>query len=110
MMPFITDTPNKAMNPMAAETLNGTPVRTETNDAADDSHRNNAHGEQRIAQRTKINPQQQRNQPECNWHYDFQSRDCVLKIAELANPFQPRARRQRNLLGDLSLGFGNRAA
>ena len=27
MMPFITDMPNKAMNPMAAETLNGTPVR-----------------------------------------------------------------------------------
>jgi len=60
--------------------------------------------------RTKIEPQQHRDQREADRYHDRQPLDGVLQIAELADPFEPRSRRKRDLGCDLFLGFPDRAA
>ena len=49
-MPSIAAMPNSATKPIAADTLNGVPVSTQREDAADQRHRNHAGGQQRVAQ------------------------------------------------------------
>ena len=92
MMPSITEMPNSAMNPIAAETLNGMPHHEQRENAADHRHRDDAHGQQRVRHRAEIDPQQQRDQREAERHHDLEPRDRVLQVAELADPFQPRSR------------------
>ena len=109
-MPSITAMPNSAMKPIAADTLNGMPDDQQPEHAAEDRHRDHAHGEQRVDHRAEIEEQQHRDQREADRHHDRQPLDGVLQIAELADPFDPRSRRQLDLRGDLVLRFLDRAA
>ena len=78
--------------------------------AAKDRHRDHAHRKQRIHHRAEIEPQQHGDQREADWHHDRQALDSVLQIAELADPLQPRTRREEYLRCDLVLRFADRAA
>src|SRR5262249_60584462 len=69
-----------------------------------------AHGNQLVDHRAEIDPEQERDQSERDGHDDLEPADRILQIAELAPPFDPRARRQLHLLGDLALRLLDRAA
>ena len=62
MMPSMAAMPNRATKPIAAETLNGVPVSTQREDAADQRHGNDAGGQQHVDQRAEIHVQQQADQ------------------------------------------------
>src|SRR5262249_56108039 len=54
--------------------------------------------------------EQESDQSKRDRHYDLEPADRILQIAELAHPFDPRARRQLHLLGDLALRLLDGAA
>src|SRR5262249_33025350 len=78
--------------------------------APDDRHRDDAHGQQRVDHRAEIDPEQKGDQSKRDRHYDLESPDRILQIAEFAHPFDPRTRRQLHLLSDLSLRLLDGAA
>ena len=53
MMPSIAEMPNSATKPIAAETLNGVPVITQREDAADQRHRHHAGRQQHIGRASR---------------------------------------------------------
>src|SRR5262249_10001111 len=58
----------------------------------------------------EVEEQQQRDQREADRHHDLEPGDRVLQVAELADPFEPRAGRQPYVLGHLGLRLLDRAA
>src|SRR5262249_50099179 len=54
--------------------------------------------------------EQESDQSKRDRHYDLEPADRILQVAELAHPFDPRARRQLHLLGDLALRLIDGAA
>src|SRR5262249_56106542 len=75
-----------------------------------DGDGDDGHGEQRVDHRAEIDPEQERDQSKRDRHYDLESPDRILQIAEFAHPFDPRARWQLHLLSDLALRLLDRAA
>src|SRR5262249_36888756 len=110
MMPSITEMPNSAINPIAAETLNGMCSTNNAKTPPTPRHGDTAHGQERVRQRAKIDPQQERDQGQRDGHHAPEASDRILQIAEFADPFEARARRQLHLLGDLALRLLDRAA
>src|SRR5262249_28955635 len=60
--------------------------------------------------RDEVDPEQESDEGERDGHDDLEPADRILQVAELAHPFDPRARRQLHLLGDLALRLLNRAS
>ncbi len=98
MIPSIAEMPNSATKPIAADTLNGVPVRNSAKDAADQRHRHHARRQQRVGQRAEIDEQQHADQRQAQRHDNRQALDRVLQFAELADPFEAVAGRQPHLL------------
>ena len=88
-MPSMTAIPNKAIKPIAAETLNGVPV---SEDAADHRHGDNRYAQEGIGQRGEVDVEQYANQQDSQGDNHLEAFDCVLKVAEFADPFQAIAR------------------
>ena len=59
-MPSITEMPNSAMKPIAAETLNGLASQDQRQNAADHRHRDDAQDQQRLPQGVEMDIEQQR--------------------------------------------------
>ena len=95
MMPSMVAMPNSATKPIAAETLNGRAGQIEREDAADQRHRNDAGGQQTSISEPKLKYSSSADQQQAQRHDDRQPLQRVLQIAELADPFQPVAARQR---------------
>ena len=109
-MPSITAMPNSAMKPIAAETLNGMPVikRPSTPPKIAIGITLMANSVSTIE--PKLKNSSTRDQREADRDHDREPLDGVLQIAELADPFDARARRQLDLGSDLVLRFLDRAA
>ena len=98
-MPFMAAIPNRAMKPIAAEMLNGVPVTASANIPPISAIGYHAHGDERIFHRFEVQIQKQADKKNADRHHDFEARDGVLQIAELANPFKVISAWQHHLAG-----------
>src|SRR3982074_2610087 len=99
MMPSITAIPNKAINPIAADTLNGVPV---TKSAKTPPIM--AMGITATPRRVSVvDVQKHADKEDSHRHDNPQALDCILEVAKLASPLQAVACRQLDLFSDLPL-------
>src|SRR5215467_10831462 len=106
----MTAIPNKAIKPIAAETLNAVPVSKSAKTPPI-----MAMGMTAMPSRVSVNEAKlmYSNMPIStivSGHNHPEAFDCILKIAKFADPFQAIARRQRDFLGNLALCLEHRAA
>src|SRR3982074_3535016 len=106
MMPSITAIPNKAINPIAADTLNGVPV---TKSAKTPPIM--AMGITATPRRVSVvDVQKHADKEDSHRHDNPQALDCILEVAKLASPLQAVACRQLDLFSDLALGLEHGAS
>src|SRR5262249_7427163 len=107
-MPSMTAMPNKAIKPIAAETLNAVPVRRSAKTPPIIAMGMTAMPRRVSVKEAKLTysnmpiSSQGDNHPE--------ALDCVLKVAEFADPFQALACGPSDFLGNLALRLEHRAA
>ena len=78
--------------------------------AADQRHRDHAGDQQHFANSPEVQVQQERDQQDGHRHRNRQALQRFLKVAELADPFEPVAGRQLQFGSDLALRFEHRGA
>ena len=109
-MPSMTEMPNSAMKPIAAETLKGMLIRNSAKIPPTTAIGMTLIANSVSGTEPKLIHSSSAISARLSGTTILRPRDRVLQIAELADPFEPRARRQRHLLGDLALRLLDRAA
>ena len=101
-MPSITAMPNSAMKPIAADTLNGMPEINSPSTPPKIAIGITLMASSVSTIEPKLKHSSTADQREADRHHDRQPLDGVLQIAEFADPFDPRSRRQLHLGCDLA--------
>ena len=109
-MPSMAAMPNSATKPIAAETLNGVPVRNSAKMPPIIAIGMTLAASSMSVTDAEVDVQQQADQHDAERHDDGEPLQRFLQIAELADPFQAVAAGQLHLLGHLPLRLQHRAA
>ena len=109
-MPFITDTPNSEMKPIAAEMLNSRPVTYSAMMPPPIGERDAGQRQQAVAQRIEQAVQQHQDQHQADRARRPPAVLGALQVLEFAGPDEAIAGRQFDVLGDPLLRFRDGAA